>query len=190
MMHMPQYHSSTCYQIYVLCRRALSKDIADPSVKIITFVRFCFIACVYGSMYFQLQSGTAQAVYSNRLSIMFLCAMIVTVNHEQSIPSIIAERPLFYREKNANLYGVVAYWVSRVFWEVPFTAVSITAFASIVYFMAGLNPQDHYEHFGYFVLQLVVISWTGLFFSLTVSAISSSAQVGIAMFPVWFLITM
>jgi hypothetical protein len=184
------YHSSTLYQTWVLCRRRVAIEIKNPSVKITSVARAAFVGFLYGTVYYQLAGGTAQSSYSNRISLFYLSCYIMTESHQRLMPRIISERPMFCREKEANLYGPLPYWASIVFVETPLVAVNSMVFTVLVFFMCGLYGGEHYERLWIFYYFSVAISFTGLFQAIMIAGFSSSPMVALAMFPLWILIPM
>eukprot|EP00526_Cylindrotheca_closterium_P005215 CAMPEP_0113611804 /NCGR_PEP_ID=MMETSP0017_2-20120614/5762_1 /TAXON_ID=2856 /ORGANISM="Cylindrotheca closterium" /LENGTH=641 /DNA_ID=CAMNT_0000520797 /DNA_START=157 /DNA_END=2079 /DNA_ORIENTATION=+ /assembly_acc=CAM_ASM_000147 len=70
-----------------------------------------------------------------------------------ALPSLLAfpeERPVFLREYSTNHYGVLAYFLSRLFMELLVTGLQVTVSTLITYFLVGFNAD-------------FAIFWTGIY---------------------------
>ncbi len=74
-----------------------------------------------GTLYYQL--GNSQLDAANRVSLMYLNALFPCFSAASVIPLVIAARPVFFRERQAKMYGVPAYYLARSVSEVPFILV-------------------------------------------------------------------
>lgn len=136
----------------------------------------------YGSIFYQIDTGTDTADYTNRLSLMFFSLMFMVLGHQQAIPSLFEDRLVFYRERGARAYGAIPYWFSSWFLQVPLIFINVLIFSAIVYSMAGFTSAS--GCFGLFFGALFLSSVTGLFMAQFIASLAPSAQAAISFFPV------
>jgi ABC-type multidrug transport system permease subunit len=77
------------------------------------------------------------------------------------------------RERSANAYNAVSYFIAKFFAELPFNMLPGLIFGSVIYWSAGLNP----HRFGYFLLILWFTVVTSITLGMAVSAICPNAEV-------------
>lgn len=143
------------------------------------------VSLLYGTIFYQLGTGTENSCYTNRLSLLFFSIMFMILGHQQAIPALFEDRLVFYRERGARAYGALPYWFSSWFLQIPLVAINVFVFSLIVYYMAGLQS----DGFGLFLGVMILTSWTGLYACQLIAAISPSAQTAISGFPVALFFT-
>jgi hypothetical protein len=141
------------------------------------------VAIFYGTIYYQLPTGTSQNAYSNRMCLFFFSSVFLLVGHQSTIPTIHQLRLVFYRERGSRAYGSFAYWLSGWIFEVPAIAVNTIAFGVLLHILSGLR--DTSESFALFLLVLFVNSFIGLFVCQFVAAIASSTQAAVSIYPIF-----
>lgn len=173
---------SVVRQIYTLTHRMVIKLSRDRKATVFASVRHLIAGLFYGSIYFQLRGGSSNDVYSNRSGVFFFSLLFMIIGHQQSVPSFVDDRLLFYRERSAGAYGAFPYWISSWILQVPMVFVNVLLFAVPCYWLVGLREGAAY--FGYFYIQTVMCSLVGLFSAGLVSAISRNTQAALSYFPV------
>lgn len=177
-----KYNTSTYHQIKTLTHRTFIKLTRDRKATVVAFFRHVCVGLFYGSIYYQLDTGTSSDVYSNRSGIFFFSLLFMIIGHQQAIPAYMSERLVFYRERGAKAYGAFPYWVTTWILNLPMIVFNVFFYSIIAYPMVGLRPTT--EHFMYFYLIMLMCSATGLFNAGFVSAISQSTQAALSYFPV------
>ena len=150
----------------------------------ITTVRHVIVSFFYGTIYFQLATGTDPADYSNRMALFFFSLLFAVVGHQQCIPGLQEDRLMFYRERGSKAYGALSYWVSCWILQIPLAIFNILVFSMILYTCSGLRPGGGY--FFYFYFMTLMCSFNGLFICQLLSAISSSTPAALQLFPMMF----
>lgn len=83
---------------------------------------------------------------------------VIMMTHMNSMLPIVltipTERPVFLKEENARLYGVVPYFFSKFVVESILVVAIPIVFISICYYMIGLNPA--FDRFLFFLLSNVI----------------------------------
>jgi ABC-type multidrug transport system permease subunit len=106
-------------------------------------------ALVSGLLFFN--SAYTQKGASNRVSIMFLCASFPIFGSMAPLPDLVAARPLYFREKNSQMYSPLAYYLGRILGDQPFLIMEGFVWSFLIYWMAGLRSDDTGSHFGMFL---------------------------------------
>ena len=178
------YSTSILNQILTLCRRSFTVLKQSKGLVISTIMRYIIVATFYGSIFLNLSDGTDSTAYFSRMSIFFFSLMFLIMTHQSSIPGMITNRLLFYRERGANAYGALPYWVSTWVTQVPLVFSSTLGFSLVLYWMVGFRAGA----FGYFFYFTFAISLCGLFFSQFLAAVSQSSQMALTITPLFLLI--
>ena len=144
-----EYNTSTWFQTKTLISRNFLRIKKNRRATVIGVARYVIIGFFYGSIYFQLPTGTAAPDYTNRLSIFFFGLMFAMMGHQVSIPQLLDDRLLFYRERGSKAYGAISYWISQWILNIPLTIISILLFSMIVYLCCGLRSGAGYFFFYY-----------------------------------------
>lgn len=176
-------YTSVWNQVRVLCSRTLLMNYKNKNLLFVTFLRHVVIAIFYGTIYFQLPTGTSQSAYSNRLCLFFFSSVFLLVGHQSTIPSLHQLRLVFYRERGSRAYGSFAYWLSNWVFEVPMIAVNVFAFGVILHVLSGLRNTS--TAWCIYLIVLFINSLIGLFVCHFVAAIASSTQAAVSIYPVF-----
>lgn len=177
-----KYNTSTWHQIKTLTHRLLLKTSRDRRATVVASVRHIIVGLFYGSLYFQLATGTEPADYTNRLGLFFFTIMFLTIGHQQSIPAILDDRLVFYRERGAKAYGAFSYWLSLLTVQVPLVLFNTFLYTVIVYFMVGLRNKS--SSLGYYYYFIAATSTTGYFIANLMAAVSPSTQAALSYYPI------
>ena len=89
-----------------------------------------------------------------------------------------AEIPIFLREHHDGMYSTLAYFISKQLVELPLLFIKPIIFASIIYFMVGLNESS--ERFAYFLLILELLTQCAVSFGYFVSCLAATPQIAMA----------
>jgi len=172
------YHTSTLFQIGVLCERGALNKWKAPQATMADFISHAFISLFYGSLYYNLDNDQ----YQERLSLLFFSLIFAIMGHQKSMPAIFEERLMFYRERGAGAYGPVAYWFSAGILALPLVTINIFVYSIIVYNLAGFTGP--FSHFIIFFVTLLLSSVAGLFCCRMIAVLSATEQSAINFFPV------
>ena len=93
-----------------------------------------------------------------------------------SIPNLIQQRAVYYREKPAFLRPL-AYWIGCAITEIPIVIIGTGVFGTLLYAMAGLNWTEHGTHFFVFLGAYVTTSLTSTSFAMMIASIAPSTEV-------------
>lgn len=178
---MLKYNTSTMHQLKTLGHRLLLKTSRDRRATVVATMRHIVVGLFYGSLYFQLSTSGSSA-YTNRLGLFFFTMMFMVIGHQQSIPAIMDDRLIFYRERGSKAYGAFSYWMSLWLVQLPLVIVNAFVYTFIVFFMVGLENSEHTLSF--FLYFIVMTSCTGYFIANLMAAISPSTQAALSYYPI------
>lgn len=136
---------------------------------------------LYGSIYFQLCTGTDQSCYNNRLSLFFFGILDQLFVHADTALLIHNERLMFYRERGAKAYGAFTYWFTLIVPALLFQFLIYPFTGTIIYLMDGLRE----GHFGNYFFINLLSNYMSLFIFGFISSISSSTEVSLTILPLF-----
>jgi ABC-type multidrug transport system permease subunit len=93
-----------------------------------------------------------------------------------SIPGVIQQRAVYYREKPAFLRPF-AYFVGMVLAELPLIILGNLLFGSLVYFLAGLSLSEGGVHFLAFALMYSVSNIACVMFAMMLASAAATTEV-------------
>ena len=103
---------------------------------------------------------------------LFGCVLLMNL----AIPPLVTTRPSMYREIDAGFYQPESWSIATSLIELPWIAVLLLAYSSIVYFMIGLEPSQ----FGFFYATVFLLGTVFTFLGHTLAAVSNSQQIATA----------
>eukprot|EP01117_Protostelium_nocturnum_P006613 TRINITY_DN237_c1_g1_i1.p1 TRINITY_DN237_c1_g1~~TRINITY_DN237_c1_g1_i1.p1 ORF type:complete len:1431 (+),score=551.25 TRINITY_DN237_c1_g1_i1:149-4441(+) len=134
-----------------------------------------FIALILGALFFR--KATSQSDATQLSGLLFFTIAHLTFSSISNIPNLFGEREIYYRQRGAKYYSVLPFYISNIIWSLPATVAETLIFGSIVYWMAGLNP-EHGTRFLFFLLVLVTTSLLCASLSRACGAILPNAVIG------------
>jgi len=102
----------------------------------------------------------------------------------QAIPQLFASKLQFLRERNAGAYSTTPYWIAHTVVYLPLLILTHFLFCNLTYWLIGL-PIDPRTWSYLFVITLLV-NLTSFYIAQLLSALSSSSQVALGLFPITF----
>lgn len=143
------------------------------------------VSLLCGLLFFQ----AAQESFSNYVNLQtafgaLLLALMANM-FSTVLPALVAfpeERPVFLREYSTGCYGVPAYFLSRLVFEVGVAAVQVTISTLITYFMVGFN-----QRYGELWVATYALALTSTALGVMVGSSASDASVAIEFLPAVFM---
>ncbi|GFP96775.1 pleiotropic drug resistance protein 1 [Phtheirospermum japonicum] len=140
-----RFPSRYCQPFYMQCLACLWKQYwsywRNPPYTAVRFLFTCFVALIFGSMYWDLGSrrNSAQDI-NNALGSMFASVLFLGIQNCMSIQPVVGvERSVFYRERAAGMYSSMPYAVAQVVIELPYIFAQAVVYGVIVYAMIGFE---------------------------------------------------
>jgi len=181
-----QTSSSWCTQFMTLCNRSWLTTSRDVTLTKARLGQAIILSVICGLIYLRTAADNNQKSIQNITGVLFF--MIVN----QAMGGVMAvlqtfpvELPMFYREYQARMYTSSSFYLARTLSEAPFQIGFPIIFATICYWMIGLDPTAE----RYFGCVFVIVLTANVAFSLgyMISTLASTVQVALALGPVILL---
>ncbi|KAJ3045021.1 hypothetical protein HDV00_012442 [Rhizophlyctis rosea] len=168
-------HTTTFFQQTWACmKREWDQVLGDKFSLVHRYAYNALMAIVVGTLFWKLPLDATGAF--NRGGVLFYALLFNSLSAQGNIPKYVSGRSIVQKHKSWALYRPSAYYLGSMLVEIPFLALQILVFASLLYFMAGLNGTDRGTHYAFFML---VVFLTGLAYGALVrllSTVSSSLE--------------
>lgn len=156
--------------------------------------RFFYIFCsdllvsfFYASVWYQIPTGQASHVYTDRLGLLNKSNAYMTIKNMDP-GFIMDDRRLHYRERRTNAYSVFAYWVSIWLPRMPLEILNSVLFTVFMYPMTNLRV-GFVHYLAYLFMNGATNACSFLMFS-TVAAISPTLAVAVSLTGLTQMLTM
>ena len=173
-------------QLRLLCGRLLRKLFRHPFLIGVHFLASFSTALGVGFIF--LRVGADQAGIQNRLGALFFVLLYLTLMSLSSLPVWREDRLLFLRERADGAYGVDAYFISALLFDVlPMRVLPPFFFGLTTYAMIGLNEGTEVSLVT-FVLTLVFTNVCATCMCMAIGAAAKSVAVANAVASLCFLV--
>ncbi|MES1912797.1 MAG: hypothetical protein MHM6MM_005019 [Cercozoa sp. M6MM] len=174
-------------QVRAITSRSLRHIVREPITFRARIGETIFMATIVTLMYWQLESY--QTEIFDRLGFGFFitvgaCLMGLTPT-TLVFPS---DKPLFLRERAANMYTTPAYFIGKLIADLPFQLLWPLIMGSIAYWGVGFQPV--FDRFAFFYLVMAMSTIAGHSLGLVISSASPNVNIAMAMAPLAFLPSM
>jgi hypothetical protein len=132
------------------------------------------ISILIGTLYYQ--SSDDQLGAANRVSLMYMSVAIPSMSAMSKVPTILAARLVYFREKNSAMYSPFAYYTGRVLGDLPFVVIETLVYTCILYWTAGMRDDVGGSHFGLFMLCFFLVRHTGIAFVEAFAGLAPTGQ--------------
>jgi ABC-type multidrug transport system ATPase subunit/ABC-type multidrug transport system permease subunit len=182
------YHTSLLFQIKTLVHRLLVRKRREYLHTIACTLRVIAVAIFYGTIYYQLPTGTDITDYQNRIAILFFSLLSELMNHQEDIPELHEDRLIFYREQSAQAYTIFAYWISKFLIALPFDFINVFLYSVILYNLVGFRSTN--DAFPFFLMIMWITNYISLLICQSLAFFSSNTEIAMSLFPmVLFFVT-
>lgn len=161
-------------QFSVVFRRSFFYKLREPAAVLTQFFNSVFLAIIIGFIYFQM--GTDQASATDRvaaISFVVMCQSFLAIDLIVLFP---VERAVYLRDQASGLYVTSSFYMGRSMAELPLHLLWGFLVGVITYTMMGF--QEDWGRFWIYVLNMVLITNTGVAFLLFVGTISRDMAQG------------
>ena len=94
------------------------------------------VGLLLGTLFWQLDQSDFNAIFA----VMFFAILNLAVSGMATIPGIIEERRVIYRQTAAKFFHPLSYSIAHTVVDIPMSVLEVVLFCSIVYWMVGLSP--------------------------------------------------
>jgi ABC-type multidrug transport system ATPase subunit len=160
--------------------RAARQVLRDKPLNIARLSSSLFSSLLFGAIYFKLGKGASTV--ADRLGLLQVAAVNTAMTSLiKATTSFVSEKLIVQRERRANAYGMLPYFLSKMLAEIPVSAAFPTLSAVIMYKLCGLN--DTPGRLLTFVKILVVESMAATAFGMAVGSLAPSPEAAVAIAP-------
>eukprot|EP00644_Phytophthora_capsici_P006567 jgi/Phyca11/18396/fgenesh1_pg.PHYCAscaffold_36_\ len=153
MTNQPEFSQSFWDSTLLLMKRQLTVTKRETTALISRLVMNTIIALLCSSVYYQFDLTDAQVA----MGIMFEAILNLSIGQAAQIPTIMATREVFYKQRGANFFRTASYVLAYYVNQAPPIILESVIFGTIVYWMCGFVSS-----FSSFLLFLVVLCLTNL----------------------------
>jgi len=170
------YSVSLPRQIALSVKRSFMNKYRQPTVIRSFFLMYFVMGLILGTLYFQLD--TFQTGARNRVALIYFCIVFCALGAITSIPGIILQRAVYYREKPSFLRPF-AYFLAQILAEIPLVLITVSVFGSMVYLMCMTNSGfDHPGgHYLFFLAVYVMAAFSCTFYAMAVASCVATTEV-------------
>lgn len=127
------YRQTLSQDLMTLLRRQLLLSIRNVPFLRGRGIMVIVMAILYGTTYWQLDASSSQLV----VGLAFSCSRFLSVAQASNVPTFVATRAVFYKQRSAHFFRSLAYVISASVSQVPFSVVEISFMGTLVYWMCG-----------------------------------------------------
>jgi len=167
-------------QFPLLFHRAFKQVVRDKTTNRIRLTANLNSALVFGSIFWKLKMDPASM--QNRFGLL----QVSTINAAmaalmKTLTAFTKEKTIVTRERANNSYGILPFFVAKIFAELPVSALFPLAFGCVVYPMTRLQPTV--PKFLKFSSAIIMESFCASAMGLAISSVAPSTEAAIAMGP-------
>jgi ATP-binding cassette subfamily G (WHITE) protein 1 len=175
-----KFKSSFTTQFKFLFQRASYNAFRNPLIVRAKLAQVVVISLIIGCLYLNTDDLTGYSGHQNRIGLLFFLSINNVMSSTIGVLSIFGqERRVFRREYNSGYYGLPSYFFSKIMVEVPFQIVLPWVGATIVYWMAGLQPyaDKYFINMVFVVLASITGFALGIFFACVFSDLETALTI-------------
>uniref|UniRef100_A0AAV2Z7R7 ABC transporter domain-containing protein n=1 Tax=Lagenidium giganteum TaxID=4803 RepID=A0AAV2Z7R7_9STRA len=172
--------STSTTQLKALLQRFFRMYWRTPSYNLTRFVVYLILALLFGLVFVDADYTTFQGINSGVGMIFVTTAFVGVVSFESVLPIASAERASFYRERAAQTYNALWYFVGSTLVEIPHVVTCSLIFTAIffpMFFLYWLNTALH----------VLLQTYMGQFLVYALPTVEVAAIVGVLMNSIFFL---
>ncbi|POM67096.1 ATP-binding cassette (ABC) Superfamily [Phytophthora palmivora] len=152
----PEFHQNNWNSTKLLMKRQIQIMRRESSALIGRLVMNIVMGLLYATVFYQFNDSDAQLA----MGIIFESVLTLSLAQSAQIPTIMAEREVFYKQRGANFFQTGAYVLSSSICQMPQIILETVVFGSIVYWMCGFVST-----LGSFIFFLTMLCLTNIAFA-------------------------
>ncbi|XP_063597672.1 protein white-like [Penaeus indicus] len=172
------YKASWCKQFRAVSWRSWLEVVREPFLIRVRFLQIMAIAIMVGVLY-RGQQMDEVGVFNINGALFLLLTNMTFQNCSAVINTFCSQKHLFLREHYNGMYRTDVYFLAKNLVELPFFVTYSFLYASIMYFMIGLNPA--LERFLVCALVSVLVALTAVSFGYLLSCMASSVNMALTL---------
>jgi len=175
------YLASWCQQFQALVWRNRINTLKDPTIAKVTVMKSLVVALILGVVFFQQEWD--QKGIQNFNGALFVLVVNMSFSNVFAVVNVFcSELPLFCREHFNGMYRTDVYFIAKQVVDIPLFFVEPMIVTTILYWMAGLNPEPEkfFVSLGIVLLTVQVVLSVGYL----LSSITLNVEIALAIGPV------
>ncbi|RLN98705.1 hypothetical protein BBJ28_00012687 [Nothophytophthora sp. Chile5] len=166
MKPMPEFHQSFWQNTLTLLRRQMFITMRNKPYIFGRGLMITVMGLLYATSFYQFDPIEIQVV----IGIIFAASLFLSLGQASQLPTFIAARDIFYKQRGANFFRTSSYVLANSASQLPLCVAETLIFGTLVYWMCGFVA-----HAGEFFLFLLVLFLTNVslgafYFFLTAAA--------------------
>eukprot|EP00644_Phytophthora_capsici_P006568 jgi/Phyca11/9314/fgenesh1_pm.PHYCAscaffold_36_\ len=162
MTNQPEFSQSFWDSTSLLMRREIMVTRREMSAMMGRMIMSIVIALLCSSVYYQFNTSDAQLA----MGIIFESVLNLSLGQAAQIPTVMATREVFYKQRGANFFRTASYVLSSSVVQLPAIAVETLVFSAIVYWMCGFLGTFWHFFIFFVLLYFINVALSAFFFFL------------------------
>ncbi|KAK1942670.1 ABC transporter G family member 35 [Phytophthora citrophthora] len=162
MTNQPEFSQSFWCSTSLLMKREITVTRREMSAMMGRMIMSIVIALLCASVYYQFNTSDAQLA----MGIIFESVLNLSLGQAAQIPTVMATREVFYKQRGANFFRTASYVLSSSVVQLPAIAVETLVFSAIVYWMCGFLGTFWHFFIFFVMLYLINVALSAFFFFL------------------------
>ncbi|RLN87111.1 hypothetical protein BBJ28_00026902, partial [Nothophytophthora sp. Chile5] len=129
----PEFHQNFWDSTMTVAHRQLKVMMRDTAFLTGRSTMVILMGLLYSSVFYQFDVTNAQLV----MGIIFNAVMFVSLGQQAQIPTFMAARDVFYKQRRANFFRTSSFVLSNSVSQIPLALAESIVFGSVVYWMCG-----------------------------------------------------
>ncbi|KAK1946690.1 ABC transporter G family member 36 [Phytophthora citrophthora] len=167
----PEFYQSFWASTILLMKRQITMMRREMSGLVGRLMMNTLLALLYGCVFYQIDPSDPQLV----MGVIFESALCLSMALSAQIPSIMAARDVFYKQRGNNFFRTASYILSYSASQLPPIIFETVVFSSIVYWMCGFVSSV--ESFILFVVIICLVNFTSAAFVFFLASVAPNINV-------------
>ncbi|RKP06901.1 P-loop containing nucleoside triphosphate hydrolase protein [Thamnocephalis sphaerospora] len=173
-------------QFPVILRRAVRHAFRDRMVLGMKFVQTLVFAAVFVIVFWRISDRDQNAQIQDRTGVLFFFAANLVLSNGVSVLTVFFnERSTFAREARGGLYGLPAFFFSKMSIELPVYTITPILMISASYWFIGLNESIY--RFFTSCIAMILISFSGMAIGLATTSFFQELPVALTVVPTFVM---
>ncbi|POM63710.1 ABC Superfamily [Phytophthora palmivora] len=129
----PKFHQSVIESTKTLLRRQLMVTYRNKPFIIGRLMMIIVMGIVFCTVFYDFDPTQVAVV----IGVLFATIMFLSMGQSSQIPTYLAERDIFYKQRGANFFRTGSYVLATSVSQIPLAVVETTIFGSLVYWVCG-----------------------------------------------------
>jgi ABC-type multidrug transport system ATPase subunit/ABC-type multidrug transport system permease subunit len=135
MQKMPEFHQSFWASTMTLFRRQITVTYRNKPFIFGRLLMIAIMGLLYCTTFFQFDPTQVSVV----MGIIFSSVMFLSMGQASQVPTYMAERDVFYKQRGANFFRTVSYVLATSISQFPLALVETIIFGSLIYWVCGFE---------------------------------------------------